>query len=51
MAFEPFVRGVIAGAEVDVMLEAKGKDLAVLRLRDQLAASGLGWERGAVLAA
>ena len=46
LAFEPFVRGLLAGREVDVMVEAKGKDLAVLRLRDQLTARGWGWERG-----
>jgi UV DNA damage endonuclease len=37
IAFEHFVRDVAGGLEdFDVMLEAKGKDLAVLRLREQL---------------
>ena len=46
LAFEPFVRGPLAGREVDVMIEAKGKDLAVLRLREQLSARGWEWDRG-----
>ena len=41
IAFEQFLRETAAGLELDVMLEAKGKDLALLRLRDQLAARGL----------
>ena len=41
IAFEHFVRETARGVEVDVMLEAKGKDLALLRLRDQLAARGV----------
>ena len=36
IGFEYFLRDVVRGAEVDVMLEAKAKDLALLRLRDQL---------------
>jgi UV DNA damage endonuclease len=37
IAFEHFVRDTAAGLEdFDVMLEAKGKDLALLRLREQL---------------
>lgn len=50
IAFEHFVRETAAGArEFDVMLEAKAKDLALLRLREQLAARGvrLGSGRGA----
>jgi UV DNA damage endonuclease len=35
-AFDRFLRDVVRGAEVDVMLEAKAKDLALLRLRDEL---------------
>ena len=42
IAFEPFVCETARGLDVDVMLEAKGKDLALLRLRDQLAARGVG---------
>jgi UV DNA damage endonuclease len=41
VAFEAFLRHSGAGLDFDVMLEAKGKDLALLRLRDQLAARGL----------
>ena len=37
IAFEHFVHGTGAGLDFDVMLEAKGKDLALLRLREQLA--------------
>ena len=39
IAFESFLRDTAAGLrDFDVMLEAKAKDLALLRLRDQLAA-------------
>src|SRR3954463_7882461 len=41
IAFEHFLRDTVAGRDVDVMLEAKAKDLALLRLREQLAARGL----------
>ena len=41
IAFEHFLRETAAGLDFDVMLEAKAKDLALLRLRDQLAARGL----------
>jgi UV DNA damage endonuclease len=41
IAFEAFLRGTAAGLDFDVMLEAKAKDLALLRLREQLAARGL----------
>ncbi|HEX2049598.1 MAG TPA: UV DNA damage repair endonuclease UvsE [Actinomycetota bacterium] len=41
MSFESFVRDVVRGADVDVMLEAKGKDVALLRLREQMAARGI----------
>jgi UV DNA damage endonuclease len=46
IAFEHFVRETAAGLEFDVMLEAKAKDLALLRLREQLAQRGLDIERG-----
>ena len=36
-AFERFLREVVRGSRVDVMIEAKAKDLAVLRLREELA--------------
>ncbi len=48
LAFESFLRGPLAGRDVDVMLEAKAKDLAVRRLRDQLAERGLAWHEGHV---
>jgi len=35
-SFHRFLREVVRGANVDVMLEAKAKDLALLRLRDDL---------------
>ncbi len=38
LSFEDFLRNTAAGLDFDVMLEAKGKDLAALRLREQLAA-------------
>lgn len=41
IGFEHFLRETAAGLDVDVMLEAKGKDLALLALRDQLAARGV----------
>ena len=41
IAFEHFVRETAAGLDFDVMLEAKAKDLALLRLREQLAVRGL----------
>ncbi|MCW2923951.1 MAG: UV-endonuclease UvdE [Thermoleophilia bacterium] len=37
------------GRDIDVMVEAKAKDLAVLRLRDQLAAHGVPWVDGAAV--
>jgi UV DNA damage endonuclease len=43
IGFEHFVTETAAGLpDFDVMLEAKGKDLALLRLREQLAARGVG---------
>lgn len=41
IAFEHFARETARGLDVDVMLEAKAKDLALLRLREQLAARGI----------
>ena len=41
IAFEHFLRETAAGLDFDVMLEAKAKDLALLRLRDQLGSRGL----------
>ena len=42
IAFEHFLREIARGLDFDVMLEAKAKDLALLRLREQLAARGVG---------
>jgi len=41
IAFEHFVLETARDVDLDVMLEAKAKDLALLRLRDQLAARGV----------
>jgi UV DNA damage endonuclease len=41
IGFEHFVTETADGLDFDVMLEAKAKDLAVLRLREQLAARGV----------
>ena len=43
IGFEEFMRdaGAAAGRDFDVMLEAKAKDLALLKLREQLAARGI----------
>jgi UV DNA damage endonuclease len=46
VAFEQFIRAASGAREFDVMLEAKGKDLALVRLREQLAERGLGWSDG-----
>jgi UV DNA damage endonuclease len=40
IAFEWFLQHVVQGREVDVMLEAKGKDLALLELRKHLREPG-----------
>src|SRR3954454_21585102 len=45
IAFEHFLTSTVAGRDVDVMLEAKAKDLALLRLREQLAARGIAPEK------
>jgi UV DNA damage endonuclease len=46
---EKLLRQVERGRDFDVMLEAKAKDLALLRLRDQLAARGLPYADGRLL--
>ena len=48
MGFEAFLRYEAAGRDFDIMLEAKGKDLALLRLRESLAARGIGSSNGAL---
>jgi UV DNA damage endonuclease len=49
IAFELFLRTTAAGLAFDIMLEAKAKDLALLRLRAQLAARGIPSEGGRLL--
>jgi UV DNA damage endonuclease len=46
IGFERFMREVGRERDFDVMLEAKAKDLALLRLRDQMASRGLVSEAG-----
>jgi UV DNA damage endonuclease len=41
IGFEWFLRTVLRDQQIDIMLEAKGKDVALLELRRQLAARGL----------
>ena len=48
IGFERFLRDAAGGRDFDVMLEAKAKDVALLRLRDQLGERGLASERGRV---
>ena len=48
IAFESFLTDVAGGRDFDVMLEAKAKDLALLRLREQLAARGFAAAGGRV---
>jgi UV DNA damage endonuclease len=50
IAFEAFVRGPARGLRFDIMLEAKAKDAALLRLRSQLAARGIASAGGALRA-
>jgi UV DNA damage endonuclease len=49
IGFEHFLRDVARGRNFDVMLEAKAKDLALLRLREQLATRGMPTERGRLI--
>lgn len=46
IGFEHFLRETARGHSFDVMLEAKAKDLALLRLREQLAERGIGSDGG-----
>ena len=46
IGFEHFLRDTARGRDFDVMLEAKAKDLALLRLRSQLAERGMPTEHG-----
>ena len=49
LGFEDFLAGPAAGLGFDLMLEAKAKDLALRRLRDQLGERGYGWESGRLM--
>jgi UV DNA damage endonuclease len=49
IGFERFMLDVAGERDFDVMLEAKAKDLALLRLRDQLAARGLAGRDGRLM--
>jgi UV DNA damage endonuclease len=49
IAFEQLLTSTAAGLAFDVMLEAKAKDLALLRLREQLLARGFAWRDGRLL--
>ena len=46
IGFERFMLDVAGERDFDVMLEAKAKDLALLRLREQLADRGFSTEGG-----
>ena len=49
IGFERFMRDVAGARDFDVMLEAKAKDLALLRLRDQMSARGLASDAGRLI--
>jgi UV DNA damage endonuclease len=51
IGFEDFLAGPAAGLDFDLMLEAKAKDLALLRLRDQLLERDWAWEDGRLVPA
>jgi UV DNA damage endonuclease len=46
LGFEHFLRATACGRDFDVMLEAEAKDLALLRLREQLDGRGIASEAG-----
>lgn len=48
IAFEQFLRGAARGLRFDIMLEAKAKDAALVRLRSQLAERGISADGGAL---
>jgi UV DNA damage endonuclease len=48
IGFEALLRYAAEGRDFDIMLEAKGKDLALQRLREQLAERGMPTECGRV---
>ena len=48
IGFEDFLRYTAGRRDFDIMLEAKAKDLALMRLREQLASRGYPTDRGAI---
>jgi UV DNA damage endonuclease len=46
IGFERFIGDLPSQRDFDVMLEAKAKDLALMRLREQLLERGFSWEQG-----
>jgi UV DNA damage endonuclease len=48
IGFEDFLRYTAGKRDFDIMLEAKAKDLALMRLREQLASRGYPTDRGAI---
>jgi UV DNA damage endonuclease len=48
IGFEDFLRYTAGARDFDIMLEAKAKDLALLRLRDQLTSRGFSTDDGAI---
>ena len=46
IGFEELLRGPMGARDVDIMLEAKAKDLALGALRDHLVGRGFAWEAG-----
>jgi UV DNA damage endonuclease len=50
IGFEELLRGPLGARDVDIMLEAKGKDLALKALRAHLVSRGFAWEDGALRA-
>jgi UV DNA damage endonuclease len=49
IGFERFLRDSFASGDFDIMIEAKAKDLALIRLRDQLQDQGIGWRSGQIM--
>ncbi len=49
IGFERFLRDVAGERDFDVMLEAKAKDLALLRLREQMSARGISTQAGRLM--
>jgi len=50
IGFEELLRGPLGERDVDIMLEAKAKDLALVALRDHLVGRGFQWRDGELVA-